>query len=407
MTSVNRTVAMCLTIVTVGQFPAFLTGASAVQIRAELGFSVTLLGLAISGFFIVSAATSAAAGRVVEHVGWPAGLRLGMAVTVVSLVGVALLADTWLLLAGFLALAGVGNALSQPAANLALVRVVPPERYGLVFGVKQSAILIATLLGGLSVPAIALTIGWRWTYTFAALVGGFAAIGTVTLRDPERAVHVTGPASADQPTEPTEARSPLALTRRSPSSLPARALRALLLVATVGVGSAMVGNAFGAFLVSSAVAGGMRPSRAGLLLAASSLLGLAVRIGIGWLADHRPIHPLRAMSSLLFVGSAGCVLLALDPALAVVGALLAVGAGWGWPGLYNLAVVRAYPFAAAAATGVSQTGIYLGAAVGPLLLGLVADTVGFTGLWLTTTAIALASAALALTGHRALARQPR
>ena len=407
MTSVNRTVTMCLAIVTVGQFPAFLTGASAVQIRAELGFSVTLLGLAISGFFIVSAATSAVAGHVVERVGWPAGLRRGMSITVVSLVGVALLADTWLLLAGFLALAGLGNALSQPAANLALVRVVPPNRYGLVFGVKQSAILIATLLGGLSVPVVALTIGWRWTYGFAAAIGFAAATGTFTLRDAEPAGPATEPPTVDQLEEPIEATAPVALSRRRPGALPARALRALLLVATVGFGSAMVGNALGAFLVSSAVADGMLPGRAGLLLAGSSLLGLAVRVGIGWLADQRPIHPLRAMSILLFLGSAGCVLLALEPMLVVVGALLAVGAGWGWPGLYNLAVVRAYPLAAAAATGVSQTGIYLGAAIGPIVLGLVADTVGFTGLWLTTTAIALTSAAMALTGHRVLARQPQ
>jgi len=85
--------------------------------------------------------------------------------------------------------------------------------------------------------------------------------------------------------------------------------------------------------------------------------------------------------------------------------MLAVGAGWGWPGLYNLAVVRAYPLVAAAATGISQTGIYLGAAIGPILLGVVADTVGFSGLWLATTAIALISGAMALIGHRALARR--
>lgn len=394
MTSVNRTVALCLVVVTVGQLPAFLTGASAVQIRSEFDFSVALLGLAISGFFVVSATASAVAGQVVERVGWRSGLLLGTLVTVASLTGVSLLANSWGQLAGLLALAGLGNALSQPAANLALVTVVDPRRYGLVFGIKQSAILFATLLGGLSVPAIALTIGWRWTYGFAALAGGLSALAIRWLTDDRSSRHVQ-----DNPSvRPSAPRA---------QKLPARALRVLLLVAAVGFGSAMVGNALGAFLVSSAVNDGMPPGRAGLLLAASSLLGLLVRIGIGWLADQRPIHPLRAMSLLLSLGAAGCVLLALEPAFIVVGAVLAVGAGWGWPGLYNLAVVRAYPSVAAAATGVSQTGIYLGAALGPVLLGLVADTVGFAGLWLATATIALASAAMALGGHRALARQPR
>lgn len=403
MTTVNRTVALCLAIVTVGQFPAFLTGASAVQIRGELEFSVALLGLAISGFFLVSATTSAVAGQLVERVGWRAGLRLGTMITVASLTGVALLADSWGFLASFLALAGLGNALSQPAANLALVTVVPATRYGLVFGIKQSAILVATLLGGLSVPAVALTVGWRWTYAIAALAGGVAALATFGLGAAPSGDAATNPSHAAG----RAAKTTLTAATDGRRSLPARALRALLLVASVGFGSAMVGNALGAFLVSSAVADGMGPGRAGLLLAGSSLLGLTVRIGIGWLADQRPIHPLRAMSFLLLLGATGCVLLAVGPAFVVVGAILAVGAGWGWPGLYNLAVVRAYPSVAAAATGVSQTGIYLGAALGPVLLGLVADTVGFTGLWLTTAAIALASGAMALGGHRALARQPR
>lgn len=407
MTSANRTVALCLVVVTVGQFPAFLTGASAVQIRSELDFSVALLGLAISGFFVVSATASVVAGQVVERVGWRSGLLLGTMVTVVSLTGIALQARSWGQLAGLLALAGLGNALSQPAANLALVTVVSPRRYGLVFGIKQSAILFATLLGGLSVPVIALTIGWRWTYGFAALAGGLSAVAIRWLTDGGRAVTAESSGDLDRSSEQVPDNPPLRPSTPRAHNLPARAMRVLLLVATVGFGSAMVGNALAAFLVSSAVTEGMSPGRAGLLLAVSSLLGLTVRIGIGWLADHRPIRPLRAMAFLLSLGAAGCVLLALGSTFIIIGAMLAVGAGWGWPGLYNLAVVRAYPSVAAAATGVSQTGIYLGAAFGPVLLGLIADTVGFTGLWLATAAIALASAAMALGGHRALARQGR
>ena len=52
---------------------------------------------------------------------------------------------------------------------------------------------------------------------------------------------------------------------------------------------------------------------------------------------------------------------------------LAFATGWAWPGLFNLAVVRVNPSAPGAATGITQTGTYLGAVVGPVLFGVVAE----------------------------------
>ena len=61
--------------------------------------------------------------------------------------------------------------------------------------------------------------------------------------------------------------------------------------------------------------------------------------------------------ALLLAGSAGFALLATDSAAPfVAGALVAFALGWGWPGLFNLAVVDRHREAPGAATGVSQTG---------------------------------------------------
>ena len=58
--------------------------------------------------------------------------------------------------------------LGQLASNLTLARYVPAHRLGLSFGIKQSAIPLATLLAGAAVPAVALTVGWRWAYVIGA-----------------------------------------------------------------------------------------------------------------------------------------------------------------------------------------------------------------------------------------------
>jgi MFS family permease len=105
-------------------------------------------------------------------------LAVGAAVTVGTLPvflvgGLAVLAAApstlWLL--ARLALAGVPTALSQPAANELLMARVAPQRRGFAFAVKQSAIPVSTLLAGLAVPVVALTIGWRWAFLFAAVLG--------------------------------------------------------------------------------------------------------------------------------------------------------------------------------------------------------------------------------------------
>ncbi len=85
---------------------------------------------------------------------------------------------------------------------------------------------------------------------------------------------------------------------------------------------------------------------------------------------------------LLLIGAAGFALLAVGrPAAFVAGALVAFSFGWGWPGLFNLAVVDLHREAPGAATGISQTGIYVGAAAGPALYGLLSSEIGYPAAW--------------------------
>ena len=68
------------------------------------------------------------------------------------------------------------------------------------------------------------------------------------------------------------------------------------------------------------------------------------------------------MVVLLTAGAAAALLLApQQPVLHALATPLMFATGWAWPGLFNLAVVQARADRPGAATGVTQTGTYLGA----------------------------------------------
>ncbi len=72
------------------------------------------------------------------------------------LVLIALTAHSLPALIVYLVLAGIANALAQPATNQPLAQRVSLSRQGAAFGAKYSAIPVASMLSGLAVPPLAL-----------------------------------------------------------------------------------------------------------------------------------------------------------------------------------------------------------------------------------------------------------
>lgn len=361
--------------VTVGTLPVFLVGGLAVQIRAELGLSVSLLGLAGSVFFATSALMARPLAAVTERIGPTAALRLATAGSAACLAALAVTPSTVWLLAG-LALAGLPTALSQPAANELLMARIAAQQRGFAFAVKQSAIPTSTLLAGLAVPAVALTVGWRWAFALGALLGLLTVplVPRVRWRRPSRCA--------------------------SPDSDRSRALL-LALAAVTGLGAAAA-NAMGTFVTVSAVSVGYSEAAAGLVLSLGSAAGLAVRLAAGAVADRAQPDLFGMVAAMLGLGAVGYLLLALgQPVAFLAGLVLGFGAGWAWPGVFNYAVAARYPGRVATATSVTQTGVYLGAGGGPLLFGLVAERYGASAAWLTSGVLTtLATVALLLVRAR-------
>ncbi|MFB9236992.1 MFS transporter [Plantactinospora siamensis] len=358
--------------------PVFLVGGLAVQMGHDLRFSPTGLGLAVSVYFGVSALASVPSGALVERYGPAVVARSGILLAAAALLGIGLLARSYPLLVLLLAVGAGANALGQLASNMALARHVPAGRQGLSFGVKQAAIPISTLLAGAAVPAVALTVGWRWAFV-AAAVAALTAL----------------------PAVPADGRGPAARDGRS-GGRATLALAVLGLAATLAAGAA---NALGTFVVDSAAGRGLAPGLAGLTLTFGSAVCVLARIGSGWLADRRRSGHVAVIAGMLVVGAAGLGLLALPGwAFLVAGITLGFGLGWAWPGLLNFAVVRLHPQAPAAATSITQTGVYAGGCVGPLGLGAVAGHLGYPAMWSVAAVAMLAAAAFMLAGRRLLLR---
>jgi MFS family permease len=375
MSRAGRAAAGAVTTTTVCTLPVFLTGGLAVQISAELGFDPAGLGLVVALFFAVSATASLPSGWLVERFGSVPTSRAAVLGAAAVMTAMALVAHSYAALVVILLCGAWCNVLGQLASNLTLARYVPPERLGLSFGVKQAAIPIATLLSGAAVPAIALTVGWRWAYAIGAVLALLALRLT-----------------------------PRESTRRERSGDRGGLATGALSVIAVAAGlAASASTALGIFLVASAVDRGVDAGLAGLTLTMGSVVGLVLRLVHGWLADKRTGGHIAVVAASLLLGAGGLALLAVPGSVALVlGTVLGFGLGWAWPGLLQFAVVRLNPTAPAAATSIVQVGVYGGGFAGPIGFGFLATHLSFPVAWLVGAASMLVAAALMVVGRRML-----
>ena len=164
---------------------------------------------------------------------------------------------------------------------------------------------------------------------------------------------------------------------------PALDRRALLPLALATGLSAAAANTLGPFFVASSADAGIPIGLAGVLLAVGGALSIAARVGFGAQADRRPRNELHTVAAMMLIGStAGLLLATTQPFLIVLAVPIGFALGWGWNGLLNLAVVRMYPASPAAATGVTQAGLYAGGVIGPALFAVLATVGSYPVAWL-------------------------
>jgi MFS family permease len=290
--------------------------------------------------------------------------------TAVSVIGIAAFAHSWTMVLTLMAVAGIGNALSQPAGNQMIADRVPAEHFGASLGWKQAAPPFATLLAGLSVPVLSLRFGWRWAF----VVGGLFAL----------AVAAAG----------------LGMRQSTPAAaafvVPRSRYAGLALLAAASFFGASAGNALTAFYVRSAVDRHISVGIAGTLLAVGGLTGVLARVILGHWIDRGTPNALFPAVGLLTFGAIGAGFLGSAqtvPVLALV-TIAVYATGWGWSGLVTYALVSVDPRMAAESSAVNQMGVFAGGACGPFAFGLVAEHYSYTTGWWMTSIWFLAAAVL-------------
>ena len=350
--------------------PGFLAGALSVQVIDEFDVSEARYGLGLASFFLGAAAVSSRMGKVAQDIGPRRQVVTSLAVTAVVSLLIAAFAGSFWVFVGLLAVLGISNSANQTAVNLLLSQAALP-RLGFALALKQCGMPGSALLGGLAVPAIAVTIGWRWVYVAAAMM---ALLSIVVVRS---------------------AIEPIGRIDRTPHGAPTTPIRELRLASVGFACLAFSAGALNAWTVGSGVDAGLSEGIAGLLLSAGAASGIAVRLAIGTRLDNSLRPPMKVAAALSVVGAVGVLALTLrSPISVVLATVLAFGTGWVWPVLTNFAIVRENREAAAAATGVSQTGVYIGVFCGPLVTGLLIDSFGFGAMWIVTALVMAAGAAI-------------
>ena len=338
-------------------------------VRADLGFSETQLGVAISVFWLFMAVGGVAGGRVGQRLGATLTIRLGVAGSIAAIGGTAL-APNWATVLFFMACAGAASALSQPAVDLALFEAVPRDRLSLAFGIKQTSLPAAALVAGLAIPVLATSVGWRLAFAACAVVGLPALLGMPRLLSGHRSgkgVHVASGAK----------------------------MTGILAFAAVFTLAMIAVTATGAFYVESAISGGSTANAAGVFLAIGGAFGVVGRFVFSWRLGSLA-RPLIATSVIMLIGGLGvtCLSVASPTWPLLIVTIVAIGAGWGWNGLLTLAVVRTYPLAPARASGYIVLGVGAGGVLGPVLFGFTVQHFGFSVAWIGAGLCFFAAAAM-------------
>lgn len=343
-----------------GVMPIALLAAFAVRIEDALGISDAQIGGAISVYFGVSVAAAIPAGRFADRLGPRRSALVAAAMTGTALLGTAGLASSYPILLAFFVIGGAGQSLAAPTSNVILAAAVDDSRLGISMGLKQSSVPLGSLIAGAALALTPTDVSWRWPFVAALIVPSVAVLAS-------RVITINRTAGA---------------RRSSPRGNETATMRTMWPLAVGAALSTFSASAITGFIVLGLVDGGLTEARAGVVLTVAGLTSVLIRISSGFLRDLLELRASRGVVFLLVTGAVGYGLAVTGvDFLLLFGAVLAYGAGWGWPALFHLSLVEMYPASPGAATGIARVGLAGGNTLGPLFFGLVFERVGYRFGW--------------------------
>jgi sugar phosphate permease len=357
----------------------FVTGIPVLTptLRDEFGLSLGEIGVLLASAWVGSMATLLLWGIAADRFGERLVLVLGLAGCAACLLGAAY-APSFAALLLLLGLAGAAGSSVNSASGRAVMHWFEPDERGLALGIRQTALPLGGLIGALAVPALAHAGGSEAAFIFlAALCLGGALVGALLIRQREPRDDV----------EPTSVSRILADGR----------LWRLCLASGLYIYAQVVVLGFVAVFLHDEH--GLSEFDAALVVAATQVLAVSLRLGVGKWSDvvGSRVRPLRRIGLAIAAVLVLTAMLTAGPVwLLVVVLALAGGLSMAWNGL---------SFAAAAElAGARRSGVAIGfqqtvlSGVGVVAPIIFAATVSATS-W---TVAFLAAAVFPLAGWRAL-----
>ena len=365
-------------------------GALSAKIVDTYGITEGQYGFIITAVFVMAGLTAPFLGVLADRL----NTRLQLTLIFGGVLVAFLFSATWqsyamLLIAALVA--GVAQSFSNPVTNRIIAQRVPLAQRSAWMGWKQSGVQVGLLVAGLTFPLIGATFGWRGAALFgAALCAPALVLGWLVITRLQRRAG-RAPSSATPSASPTTTPHPAPSARPAASGVTTRESKIPLAVWLFALTSFLnaVGtqgvNVYASLFAVRAM--GYTITVAGLLLGVIGVIGILSRIGWGRVTGRlgRPAPLIQVMT---LGGIVGLVLLILAETLQQH-----------WLMWVGVAVHAALPLAAnvvinsgivsaisrdriGVASGLVATGMYLGFALGPVIVGQLVDlTGGFTTGW--------------------------
>lgn len=348
-------------------------------IRADLGISLTGIGLITSAIFLGAAVASTPAGHLTDRIGAVRLLALAMVAVAVTELVAAVSPWVWLFVVGMF---GVGLAYGciTPPTNVIVRGAADGANQGLVMSAKQIGVTLGGLIAGLTLPELADRFGWRLSL-LAPVVGALiiAALVVVSRDNLKRQV---GPrAERAEVMEKLRIRYGWRLGVGGFGFLMAgvqqgfMAYTTLFLTDAHGYGLAIAGVSFAVMMVGGTV----------------GRLGWAV-ISDRWFRGNRWTG-LLLTSVVAAVGLVGMALLPTGPLLWPCFVLVGLSS-IGWNGVFLALVANSVPSThVGRLSGWSLRCVFSGVVIIPPILGYLAEHWGWGTAWIFAATITLIAGA--------------
>ena len=367
-------------------FTASSLGILATFIIDDLSISRAELGVVLAVVNIAAAVLSPVAGRITDRIGGKAAIVALFVIAGATFLLLGTAVGYVMLLAG--ALTGAfSQASANPATNKLIAEDLPAGERGLITGVKQSGVQFGIFLGGVTVPSVALAIGWRGAYLVVAaipLVFALMALWVVPSAPQSTAGHRED--------------------RRS--RLPA----AIWWLAGYGFLSGFSGSVTYLVPLFAEETLGLSPIAGGVAAAVIALVAVVGRILWSRYAERSGAYRgslfrmagLSLIAAGLFFASGQIAVWLLWPAAIVI----ALGSS-SWNSVGMLAVmIEAGVAATGRASGVVLFGFLTGLGLGPPVFGAIVDSTGsYDLMWLLSAAAAVAAGGVVIAWGRSIRRR--